>query len=259
MTITYKGVPIHYTDKGQGEALVLLHGFLSNCSMWEPFIPALTKTHRVICIDILGHGKTLCTGYTHTIEEMAAAVYAVINALHISSITIVGHSMGGYVGCAFAKAYVKTINALCLINSTPLPDTSERKLMRERVHIMATKNYAPLVRMSFTKLFTSEIKEKHSVEISRGLKEALKTSVQGYRAANSGMRLRQDYSELWKDGAFKKGLILGIEDWIIDSKLHKALFKKQSDYFKIIPGGHMSHISQKVNIQSHIRTFLQEV
>lgn len=259
MTITHKGVSIYYTESGQGDALVLLHGFLENSWMWEPFIPELSKSHRVICVDILGHGKTPCIGYIHTIEEMATAVHAVIDSLQINNVTIVGHSMGGYVGCAFAKAYAEKLTALCLLNSTPLPDPEERKLLRERANTMAAENYTQLVRMSFNNLFAPEIREKYSKEISQGLTEALKTSVQGYRAANSGMRLRQDYSQLWNEGAFKKGFILGQDDWIIDSALHKTNFEKPSDYFKIIPGGHMSHIGQRSVVLKHIRSFLQEV
>ncbi len=58
MTLAYKGINIFYTDSGNGNPVVLLHGFLENASMWDTFIPELTKKNRVICIDLLGHGKT---------------------------------------------------------------------------------------------------------------------------------------------------------------------------------------------------------
>ena len=58
MNIDYKGTNIFYTDSGKGNALVFLHGFLENSSIWDPFIPELSKKNRVICIDLLGHGKT---------------------------------------------------------------------------------------------------------------------------------------------------------------------------------------------------------
>jgi len=256
MTITHKGVPIYYTESGQGETLVLLHGFLENSSMWDSFIPELSKTHRVLCIDIIGHGKTPSIGYVHTMDDMAIAVNAVIKKLQITCITIIGHSMGGYVGCAFAKAYPKKLKAICLLNSTPLSDTEERKLLRERANAMAAKNYTQLVRMSFNNLFDPEIRNKHTAQISASLKEALNTSAQGYRAANSGMRLRDDYSEFWKAGPFKKGFILGRDDWIISSETHEMNFKEYSDFFTILPGGHMSHIGQKAATLKNIKSFL---
>ena len=53
MYLEHKGINIFYTDKGHGHAVVLLHGFLENASMWEPFIPAFSKKNRVITIDLL--------------------------------------------------------------------------------------------------------------------------------------------------------------------------------------------------------------
>ena len=58
MIVEYKGINIFYTDQGKGNAVVLLHGFLENTSMWDAFIPTLSKKNRIICIDLLGQGKT---------------------------------------------------------------------------------------------------------------------------------------------------------------------------------------------------------
>ena len=83
MILDHKGTPIFYTDKGKGQAIVLLHGFLENSKMWTPFLPELSKNNRVICIDLLGHGQTDCLGYIHTMELMADTVMAVLNHLKL--------------------------------------------------------------------------------------------------------------------------------------------------------------------------------
>jgi pimeloyl-ACP methyl ester carboxylesterase len=64
----YKNTAVHYIDIGKGAAVVLLHGFLENQSMWNHFIPELSQKNRVITIDLLGHGATGCLGYVHTME-----------------------------------------------------------------------------------------------------------------------------------------------------------------------------------------------
>ena len=61
-TTNFKNTKISYTDQGKGTAVVLLHGFLENQSMWKAFIPELVKKHRIITIDLLGHGETECLG-----------------------------------------------------------------------------------------------------------------------------------------------------------------------------------------------------
>jgi len=84
MYLKHKGVDIFYTDSGQGNAVVLLHGFLESTTMWTPFIASLSKKNRIITIDLLGHGKTGCLGYVHSMELMAETVAAVLKHLNIA-------------------------------------------------------------------------------------------------------------------------------------------------------------------------------
>ncbi|MFM7896475.1 MAG: alpha/beta fold hydrolase, partial [Flavobacterium sp.] len=82
-TTNFKNTKISYTDQGKGTAVVLLHGFLENQSMWKAFIPELVKKHRIITIDLLGHGETECLGYVHTMEDQADMVHHVLHELKI--------------------------------------------------------------------------------------------------------------------------------------------------------------------------------
>ena len=117
-TILHKNTKISYSDIGKGTALVLLHGFLENSTMWDFYIEAFAKKHRVITIDLLGHGQTECLGYIHTMEDMADAVHAVLHELHIKKAFFTGHSMGGYVALAFAELYADIVKGIVLLNST---------------------------------------------------------------------------------------------------------------------------------------------
>ena len=56
--LLYKNASFHYSDQGTGPVLVLLHGFLEDLSMWKDVADSFEHTHRVICLDLLGHGKT---------------------------------------------------------------------------------------------------------------------------------------------------------------------------------------------------------
>ena len=85
MILEHKGTSIFYTDQGKGSTILLLHGFLENSSMWLDMEKSLVENHRVICIDLLGHGQTGCIGYVHTMEQMAEAVYAVVMSLKLDS------------------------------------------------------------------------------------------------------------------------------------------------------------------------------
>ena len=74
-SLVFKNIQVSYTEEGKGTAIVLLHGFLEDKSIWKDFSSQLSKKYRVITVDLLGHGKTECLSYIHTMEEMAEAVY----------------------------------------------------------------------------------------------------------------------------------------------------------------------------------------
>ena len=76
--ITFKNAKVHFTDHGNGDVVLLLHGFLENISMWNHLSLNLMKSYRVVCVDLLGHGKSDSIGYLHTMEMMAEAVYSVL-------------------------------------------------------------------------------------------------------------------------------------------------------------------------------------
>ena len=78
-SIQFKSINVSFSDEGKGKAVVFLHGFLGAKEVWKYFSDHLSKTQRVITIDLLGHGKTDCLSYVHTMEEMADAVEAVLH------------------------------------------------------------------------------------------------------------------------------------------------------------------------------------
>ncbi len=258
MILEHKGIQVFYTDQGFGKPIVLLHGFLESSNMWTSLIPDLLKTHRVITIDLLGHGQTGCLGYVHSMELMAETVDAVLIHLNIENKTIIGHSMGGYVALAMAEKNPNSMQGLCLMNSTFLPDSEERKMLRTRANLMAQTNFDNLVRMSFTNLFSLKSKETHKQELEIALTEALKTSVQGYMAANEGMKLRTDKTQLFRTLPTKKLLIIGKKDPILDADSVKKQLKGTDVDIVELTEGHMSHIENKEELTYNIMHFIEK-
>lgn len=259
MILHYKGINIFYTDQGQGEALVLLHGFLENTSMWDAFIPELTKKNRVICIDLLGHGKTGCLGYIHTMELMAEVVEAVLNNLKISNSVYVGHSMGGYVALAFAEKNPKAIKGLCLMHSTALADSDERKKNRDRGILAVKQNHKTFIRLAINNLFRPKNRIIFSEEIKQLKKDALKTPLQGIIAALEGMKIRKDRTDLLHFTSYKKMLILGKKDPVLDYTTLIDQVKKTNVELAVFPDGHMSHIENKDFFLQKIMYFIEKI
>lgn len=258
MILDYKGINVFYTSTGKGAAVVLLHGFLENASMWQDLVPELSKKNRVICVDLLGHGNTNCLGYVHTMEDMANAVQAVLSHLKLRKYTFIGHSMGGYVALAFAKLYPNNINGLCLLNSTYEADNAALKKLRTRANKMVQNNFENMVRLSFANLFSAESKEKHKNEITAALNSALKTTLQGYMAGQEGMKLRADASTFFKNAKFKKLIVLGKKDAVINIENILQFSKKHTIETVVFSEGHMSHIENKKDFVLELKRFIEK-
>ncbi|RAJ18058.1 alpha/beta fold hydrolase [Olleya aquimaris] len=257
MTITHKNASVWYSVSGKGPAVVLLHGFLEDSTMWQDLVPLLSSKNKVICIDLLGHGKSESIGYVHTMEDMADAVHTVLKHLKLRKYTFIGHSMGGYVALAFAKQNTHNIKGLCLLNSTYSADDDEKKQLRTRANQMIQTNFNNMVRMSFANLFSAESKVKHQEAFDAALQIALKTSLQGYMAAQEGMKLREDNSKFFANATFKKLIIIGKKDTVIDVESTIEFSKKHVIDYQVFSEGHMSHIENKEEFLQAIGYFIE--
>jgi len=257
-SINYKNININFSSEGNGSAVVLLHGFLEDISIWKNLSKELVKKYKVVTIDLLGHGKTDCLGYVHSMEEMATIVKAVLKNQKIRKATLIGHSMGGYVGLAFAEKYSKNIKGLCLMNSTSQADSEERKELRLRAIQMAHKNYEAMVTMSINNLFTQTIRKDIVEEIEVTKKVALNTSVQGYIACMEGMRLRKNKEAILKYATFKKLIIVGEKDPVLNYKSVVEEGNRTETLVIVFSNGHMSHIENPKELLLTIKSFLKE-
>jgi len=106
--------------QGAGPAIVLLHGFAAAIDWWDEIAPALALDHRVVRIDLIGHGGTTAPSSDYAIERQAAFVGEVLDKLGIDRTAIIGHSMGGEVATAFVEKHPDKVDKLILIDSPPL-------------------------------------------------------------------------------------------------------------------------------------------
>jgi pimeloyl-ACP methyl ester carboxylesterase len=255
--ILYKNINISYSDTGKGTAIVLLHGFLENSSMWDAFVPEFSKKYRIIAIDLLGHGQTGCLGYVHTMEDMADAVHAVLHELRIRKAIFVGHSMGGYVSLAFAELYPDMVKGIVLQNSTSRADSDERKANRDRAIKAVKQSYTNFVRMSIANLFSENNRERLNAEIEAVKQEALNTPLQGIVAALEGMKARKDREVILHFAPYPILLVLGKQDPVLNYE--ESLEQIEGTQVKLITyaDGHMSHIENREQLQKDLSEFFK--
>ncbi len=241
MTITYKNTHIAYTDNGRGNTLVLLHGFTESQSMWDGFAAMLSDEFRVVTIDLPGHGQSGCLGDTHTMEEMAGCVKAVLDHLHIGKCVMVGHSMGGYVSLAFSRLYPDHVAGLGLFHSTAAADSKEAKEGRDKAITAIRQNHKDFLLQFIPSLFAQENQEQHKPLIDALILEARKMTSQAIIAAQEGMKLRADSRDILKNANVPVLFICGKKDSRIpiDSILPQINLPKTSYSLILEEAGHM--------------------
>jgi len=249
-TLLYKNTKISYTDSGKGTAIIFLHGFLENKKMWQDYVTLFSENYRVITIDLLGHGESDCLGYVHSMEDNANVVHEVLEHLQIQKTIIVGHSMGGYVGLAFAELYPNEIQKLVLLNSTSKEDSAEKKLNRTRAIKAVKQNYATFVSLAIGNLFSDENRTRLAPEIEKVKEQALKTPLQGIVASLEGMKIRKDRESLLKQNLFPVLLVLGKKDPVLNYDESISQIENTTAELVSFEDGHMSQIENKEELKT---------
>lgn len=256
--LRYKNADIHFTSNGSGRVVVLLHGFLENLSMWEDIISKLSDRYRVISIDLLGHGKSENIGYIHSMEDQALMIKFVLDTLNLRRYILIGHSMGGYVSLAFAQHFSENIKGLCLMNSTPLADSPEKKINRERAIEAVKINHKTFVRMSVPNLFAPYNHTKYKEHISIIINEAIQMQPQGIIASLEGMKLRKNSVDELKKIDVPTQIIIGQNDGAINIEETLKSVENTATEIIIFPDGHMSHIENQLELIETLEQFIKK-
>jgi pimeloyl-ACP methyl ester carboxylesterase len=110
---------------GEGRPIVLLHCFACSSRWWDSVAPKLNESHRVIRIDLIGHGGSEKPKSGYEISAQGAAVAEALNKLGVEGATVVGHSMGGLVATAVAETASQLVDRVVLIASPSEPDAGD--------------------------------------------------------------------------------------------------------------------------------------
>ncbi len=116
---------IHVCQDGPRDApaLLLVHGSASSTRSWDALVPLLAGSHRVIRIDLLGHGRSAKpVGPSYELPDQARRVGAALDRLGIARAVVVGHSSGGAVATALTERRPDLVTALALVNTGPSLD-----------------------------------------------------------------------------------------------------------------------------------------
>ena len=116
-TANVNGVNIHYVIGGEGEPLVLVHGFGQNWYMWNRLLPELSKHFTVIAPDLRGVGESDKPAGGYDKKTMAVDIHELVKKLGYKNINLVGHDIGLMVVYAYAAQFPGEVKKLALLDA----------------------------------------------------------------------------------------------------------------------------------------------
>lgn len=133
---------LYYQIQGEGFPLLLLHGFTGSSHNWQHILPYLSRHHRVLAPDLIGHGRSpVPADYRrYSMEQAVDDLLALLDAQGIERFDLLGYSMGGRVALHLALAAPERVRLLVLESASPgIDDPAEREARRASDNALAER------------------------------------------------------------------------------------------------------------------------
>jgi 3-oxoadipate enol-lactonase len=265
LKLEINGFLMNYDDIGSGPAVLLVHGFPLDHTMWTYQVEALSDNYRVIAPDLRGHGKSEAMPGPYTMDQMAEDLHELLAQLNVPRVVLAGLSMGGYVAFAFWRLYPQQIRALVLADTRSAADTPEgrkgRYAMIERVQAEGSK---AIVEGMLPALLSASTLEKKPEVVAHARRMMANTPGVGVIGALQGMAERPDSTPTLATIDVPMLIAVGEDDAITPPSeaeaMQQAMMKGSQDrsvvLARIANAGHLAPLENPAAFNSALLNFL---
>lgn len=196
--LSFQNKKIQYRVLGEGAPVMLVHGFGEDQQVWDHQVETLSKRFQLILPDLPGSGGSELNDDV-SMENLAEALHAVLQQENIETVTMLGHSMGGYVTLAFAEKYPQMLHAFALVHSTAYADNEEKKATRKKgIEFMRKNGAHEFLKTSSPNLFSPQTKEQSPELVEKLTNQYRGMNVNALVAYYEAMMKRPDRTEVLK-------------------------------------------------------------
>jgi 3-oxoadipate enol-lactonase len=262
LRLTVNGVNLAVEVRGDGPAVLFVHGYPLDRTLWQHPLGALTGFRR-IAPDLRGLGLSDAPDLGYSMATYADDLAALLDTLHVDTVVMCGLSMGGYIALEFARRYRSRLRGLVLMDTRAEADTPEARKAREGAMLMAReRGAAAIAQQMLPRLFAPGAPQTmpQAVERVRLMMEA--APVKGIVGALAAMRDRVDSVPTL---ATLEGLptlvVVGDQDQVTPPAVARGLANAiPGAVLNVIPGaGHLPPIEQPLATTRVLTEFLQSL
>lgn len=252
---------LHYTTQGQGDPLVLIHGFPNDSTAWDTVVPQLAAHYRLILPDLPGAGKSPLPETELTMAFMAGAIKEVLDQEGISRAVLAGHSMGGYTAMQFAALYPGMIRGISLVHSLASADADEKKENRRKAIILMKKGEAEkemFLKGMTQNLFAPEYAAQHPGVLKSIVAKGMELSSDRLAAFYQAIMDRTDKKALLEQVTWPVQWIIGDHDTATSMKdaLEQCHIAPVNQVAVYKPCGHMSFLEMPQRLIADLSSFM---
>lgn len=259
--LRYKNAILNYKITGNGNTIVLLHGFGEDSRIWDGIAEGLQLKYQLLIPDITGSGKsTLLPGNNIGMEDYAESIFYILTKENIKECVMIGHSMGGYIALAFAQKYSELLKALGLFSSSAFADDEAKKEARTKAITFIRENgSSAFLKTSIPGLFADAEKSKEDIEalLEKGKQFSPEALIQYYQA----MINRPDRTTVLKTIQLPVLFLMGQQDKAVlfDHSLAQSYLPNLSHINVLRQSAHMGMLEEKEKSFYALAHFLQSV
>jgi pimeloyl-ACP methyl ester carboxylesterase len=260
-TIQYNGRPVMYRVSGNGQPVVLLHGFSEDGDIWERQSRILENDYRLVIPDLPGSGESALQEDV-SMEGMAGAVKAILVEEQLAEAVVVGHSMGGYVTLALAEKDPAFVRAFGLFHSTAYPDNEEKKAARRKnIAFIQKHGTFEFLKQSVPTLFSDKFREENPDAVNSLIGQYRNFDPAALAAYYEAMMLRPDRTHVLKQFSKPILFIIGKHDNAVPFKDSLELCHLPSlSYIHILNNsGHMGMMEETEKSNEILSAFLKDI
>lgn len=255
--------PLHVQTSGSGIPVLLIHGFPFTSRMWQPQLHGLADTGQIVAPDLPGFGDSPAAPPPHSVDAMAQACVAVLDAQGIHGPAVIGGlSMGGYIALAIARLYPQRLRGLMLLSTRAAADGAEAKANRDKAIATAQEQGpAPAGEGMYPKLLAPGNYEAMP-ETAAELKEVMSgATTEGVVMALTAMRDRPDSTPMLPNISVPTLIVHGDEDQVIPKSEAAAMATAiPGSQLHLIPqAGHVPNLEQPAAFNEIIAEFVRNL
>ena len=241
--------------------VILIHGFPFSRAIWDSQSDALTVIAYAIRPDLRGAGTSSVPGGPYLMETLAGDIAALADALGIERVTLVGHSMGGYVALAFARMFTERVERLALVASRLSADTTEQAAARRELAARVEREggIEAAVAAYLPRLFAPESLQRSEV-VERAYAIARQNDPVGAAAALRGMALRTSSEDIAEDLDVPVLIVAGARDQVVPLQESRAMAERFPQGRLVIcdASGHLPMLEEPERVSDALVSWLSE-